>query len=60
MTKQDEAKIRREGFPINSKDAKRLLEFIDLYNKSHDVIEAEIVVKLEVLAGIMSLEDQGD
>jgi len=51
MTKCDEAKIRREGFNITSEDAKALLEFIDMHNQKHDAIEAEIIVRLELLAG---------
>ena len=47
MTKEDEAKIRREGFPLTREDAQHLLYFIDLFDKEHNAIEAEIVVKLE-------------
>ena len=50
MTKNDEAKIRREGFPIDDRDAKHLLNFINLHDKEHFMIEPEIVVKLEKLA----------
>ena len=51
----DEAKIRREGFPITRQDAKALLDFIKMHNPSHDAIEPEIVVKLELLAGIIRI-----
>lgn len=50
MTREDEAKIRREGFPVNGEDAKRLLAFIDLFDASHFYIEAETIVKLEQLS----------
>ena len=50
MSKCAEAKIRRCGFPINKQDAQALLMFIDLLNPSHDMIEPEIIVKLELLA----------
>jgi len=50
--KEDESKIRREGFPITRQDAIALLDFIDLHNPSHDMIESEIIVKLELIAGI--------
>jgi hypothetical protein len=51
MTKSEEAKIRREGFPLSRAEAWSLLQFIDLFDKEHNAIESEIVVKLEVLAG---------
>lgn len=54
--KSDEAKIRREGFPLTIKEAKALLNFIEMHNPSHDAIEPEIVVKLELLAGIVSIQ----
>jgi len=50
MTKQSEAKIRREGLPINSTDATALLDFIDVHDEEHLMIEPEIVIKLELLA----------
>lgn len=50
----EEAKIRREGFPINKYDAKALLDFINILNPKHDMIEPEIVVKLELLSGKIS------
>ena len=50
MTKGEEAKIRREGFPVTKEDARALLAFIDLHNPSHDTIEPDVVVKLEILA----------
>lgn len=46
--KTGEAKIRREGLPLTVQEAKALLDFIDLQNPSHDAIEPEIVVKLEL------------
>jgi hypothetical protein len=52
-----EAKIRREGFPLNKSDAQALLDFIDIVNDSHDMIEPEIVVKLEILSGKLHLEE---
>ena len=55
MTTSDEAKIRREGFPITKQDAKALLDFIKLHDPSHRTIEPDIIVKLELLAGITSL-----
>jgi len=55
--KSEEAKIRREGFPITREDAKALLNFIKTYNPSHDAIEPEIVVKLELLAGIIHIQE---
>ena len=58
MGKSSESKIRREGFPINRKDAQALLDFIDMHNKSHDAIEPEIVVKLELQAGKYVICDQ--
>ena len=50
MCKCRESRIHRLGFPIDSSDAKALLHFINLLNPSHDMIEAEIVVKLELLS----------
>ena len=47
MTKGQEAKIRREGFPLTKLDAKHLLDFIELFDPNHFLIEPEIVVKLE-------------
>lgn len=47
MTREGEAKIRREGFPLTEKEAKALLDFIDLFDPNHSAIEATIVVKLE-------------
>lgn len=47
MTKEEEAKIRREGFPLTKEDAEHLLHFIDVFDKRHDMIEPEIIVKLE-------------
>ena len=49
MTKADEARIRREGFPLTPRDAHALLCFIDVFDKDHMAIEPEIVVKLELL-----------
>ena len=51
MTKEDEAKIRREGFPLTRDDAKHLLDFINLFDPRHEMIEPEIVVKLEQKKG---------
>ena len=51
MTGSDESKIRREGFPITRSDATALLDFIDIKDSEHDMIEPEIIVKLELLAG---------
>jgi len=51
MARVEESKIRREGFPINHTDAKHLLRFIDIYNQTHDAIEPELIIKLELLAG---------
>ena len=50
MTAENEAKIRREGFPITIDDANHLLHFIKVVNPSHDMIESEIVIKLELLS----------
>ena len=55
MTSERESTIRRNGFPINRDDAKNLLAFINLTNPQHDLIEAEIVVKLEILSGKMMI-----
>lgn len=57
MTTSEESKIRREGFPITSQDAKALLDFIKLHDPSHKLIEPEIVVKLELLARIYYIEE---
>jgi len=51
----EEAKIRREGFPLTKDDAARLLSFIDHTNPRHDMIEPEIIVKLELLSGKLRL-----
>jgi hypothetical protein len=53
--KSEEAKIRREGFPITPKDAKALLDLIELKDPTHDTIEPEIIVKLELLSGAWRL-----
>ena len=50
MTKGDESKIRREGFPITSDDAKHLLDFIKIHDPRHDMIEPDLFVKLELLS----------
>lgn len=50
MTKADESFIRRTGFPLSSEDAEALLDFINLINPTHDMVEAEIIVKLELIA----------
>lgn len=50
MCKDRESFIRRNGFPITQQDAQALLDFINMHNPSHDCIEAEIYVKLELLA----------
>ena len=49
--------IRREGFPITRCDAKALLDFIALLNPEFDMIEPEIVVKLELLSGKYRIEE---
>lgn len=59
MTKEDEAKIRREGFEITREDAKHLLAFIDLHDPTHHSIEPEIVVRLELIAGKFYLKESG-
>lgn len=51
MTREQEAKIRREGFPFIEQDAKHLLDFIKLFDPNHFFIEPEIVIKLERKAG---------
>lgn len=57
MTKSDEAKIRREGFQLNSDESEALLDFINLYDKKHMCIEPEIVVKLELLSNRYYIEN---
>ena len=52
MTREDEAKIRREGFSITQQDAEKLLKFIDLFDPHHFFIEPDIVVKLESVSGV--------
>lgn len=47
----DECKIRRYGFPLTKQDAQSLLDIIDILNPNHNVVEAEVYVKLEILAG---------
>ncbi len=49
--KIDECKIRRCGFSLTKQDAQSLLDIIDMLNPNHDVVEPEIYVKLEILAG---------
>ena len=49
--KTDECKIRRCGFPLTKQDAQALLDIIDMLNPNHGVVEPEIYVKLEILAG---------
>lgn len=60
MTKEDESRIRRDGFPITQQDAVKLLEFIDFWDKSHNTIEPAIVVRLELLAGKRCLHERKD
>ena len=50
MTPSEESKIRREGFPINCDDTQHLLDYINFVDSEHKYIEAEIVVKLELLS----------
>jgi hypothetical protein len=57
MTHSDESRIRRDGFPIDKYDADSLLQFIELWNPSHDTIEPEIYVKLEIIAGRLNIVD---
>ena len=49
MTKNDEAKIRREGFPLTQLEAQALLDFINLKDPKHFMVEPEIIVKLEIM-----------
>jgi|GEM_PF-6510415 len=57
-SKDEESKIRREGFHLCKQEAKALLDLIELVNPSHDAIEPEIIIKLELIAGISRIETQ--
>lgn len=51
MTKNHECKMRREGIPLTPNECSALLNFIDLVDHVHGMIEPEIIIKLELLAG---------